>query len=134
MHAFALIRMTGGQPDLPQALHDAGEQFNYVLCDRIPGTNWGAYLCAARPAVLSDLDALYAGFIGIVAVSSSGDVHWGELENPCADAVRTRLNTWLAEHNQPTIPEAWTNRQVVRAIYERANARFDLAHFDVMDV
>ena len=29
---------------------------------------------------------------------------------------------------------SWTNRQVVRAIYERANARFDLAHFDVMDV
>ena len=131
MHAFALIRMNGGQPDLPA---QAQGRINWVLCDRIPGTNWGAFLVAATGADLQALDTQWDGFIGIVAVTSSGDVQWGELENPCADAVRTRLNTWLGAHNQPTIPPAWTNRQVVRAIYERANAHFDLAQFSIMDV
>ena len=124
--------MTDGQPDLPA---QAQGLVNYVLCDRIPGTNWSAYLVAATGAVLQALDTQWDGFIGIVAVSEGDDtVHWGELENPCADAVRTRLNTWLTQHNQPTIPPAWTNRQVVRAIYERANAHFDLAQFSIMDV
>jgi len=29
---------------------------------------------------------------------------------------------------------SWTNRQVVRAIYERYNAHFDLRQFDIADV
>ena len=134
MKAFALIRMEGGLPDLPQALHDSGETFNYTLCDAIPGTGWGAYLCAARGPVLLQLDEDYVGFVGIVAVSEDGAVRWGELENPCSEAVRARLNAWLEARSLPTIPPAWTNRQVVRAIYERANARFDLAHIDIVDV
>lgn len=134
MKAFALIRMSSGQPDLPQALRDSGETFNYVLCDRIPTTNWGAYLCAARGAVIQALDADYNGFVGIVAVTEAGGIRWGELDNPCAGQVRTRLNAWLEQRNQPTIPEAWTNRRVVRAIYRRANAHFDLAQIDILDV
>ena len=125
------MRMVDGQADLPPA---AQGLVNYVLCDRIPTTNWGAYLCAATGANLLLLDEQWDGFIGIVAVTEDGDVHWGELENPCAEAVRDKINTWLEAHNQPTIPEDWTNRQVVRAIYERANAHFDLSNFDVMDV
>jgi len=134
--AFALIRLdTTGPviiPDLPYA-QMTGEIFNYVLCDRLPGTNWGAYLCSARGAVLTQLDALSARFIGIVAVTASGDVVWGELENPCDSTVRDRLNTWLAAHNQPTIPENWTNRQVVRAIFERANDRFDFSGINIKE-
>ena len=131
MKAFCLMRMVGGQPDLPVA---AQGRVNWVLCDRIPTTNWGAYLVAATGPNLQALDTQWSGFIGIVAVTESGDVRWGELENPTADAVRARLNALLEAHNQPTIPEAWTNRQVVRAIYERANAHFDLSTFDIMDV
>lgn len=134
MRTFALIRMASGQPDLPQALRDSGETFNYVLCDRIPDSNWGAYLCAARGAVLQALDEDYNGFIGIVAVTNSGEVHWGELDNPCSDTVRARLNTWLEAHDHPTIPEGWANRRVVREIYQRANDRFDLAQSDIVDV
>lgn len=131
MKAFSLMRMVGGSPDLPE---QAMGRVNWVLCDRIPTTNWGCYLVAATGADLQALDDDWGGFIGIVAVSESGQVHWGELENPCADAVRARLNTWLEARGQQTIPEGWTNRQVVRAIYRRANAHFDLANFDIMDV
>jgi len=133
---FALIRLdeTGPSiiPDLPYA-QMVGEVFNYTLCDRLPGTNWGAFLCSARGAVLTQLDALSARFIGIVAVTDSGGVVWGELENPADSAVRTRLNTWAAAHNQPTIPAGWTNRQVVRAIFERANERFDFGGINTME-
>jgi len=132
---FALIRLddTGPSiiPDLPYA-QMVGEVFNYTLCDRLPSTNWGAYLCSARGAVLTQLDALSARFIGIVAVTSTGVV-WGELENPCDSIVRNRLNVWLAAHNQPTIPEDWTNRQVVRAIFRRANQAFDFRGIDIME-
>lgn len=131
MKAFALIRMDNGQPDLPPA---AQGLVNYTLCDRIGGTNWGAYLCAATGPVLQSLDEDYNGFIGIVAVTDDGDVHWGELDNPCAETVRARINTWLEAHNHPTIPGGWTNRRVVREIYRRANDRFDLSCFDIMDV
>jgi hypothetical protein len=131
MKAFALIRMVGGQPDLPEA---AQGLVNYTLCDRIPGTSWGAYLVAATGANLQDLDTLWGGFIGIIAVSDSGDVHWGELENPAAEDVRSRLNTWLDARDMTLIPEQWTNRQVVRAIFREANQRFDFRAIDIMDV
>ena len=129
--AFALIRMTGGQPDLPE---QAQGRVNWTLCDRIGATNWGAYLVAATGADLLALDTQWDGFVGIVAVTDSGDVRWGELENPCASTVRDRINTWLAAQGLPTIPDGWTNRQVVRAIFERANARFDLRAIDIVDV
>ena len=131
MKCFALLRMNDGRPDLPPA---AQGRVNWTLCDRIADMGWGAYLVAATKAVLQGLDEQWDGFIGIVAVTESGDVHWGELGNPCAEAVRARLNTWLAAHGHRTIPEQWSNRQVVREIYERANDRFDLAQFDIMDV
>jgi len=123
--------MDDGRPDLPIAVQG---RVNWTLCDRIGGTGWGTYLVAATKAVLQGLEDLWDGFIGIVAVTEGGDVHWGELENPCADAVRARLNAYLSNHGYPTIPDGWSNRQVVREIYERANARFDLAQFDIMDV
>jgi len=129
--AFALLRMTNGRPDLPPA---AQGRVNWTLCDRIPDTGWGAYLVAATGPDLKALDEQWSGFIGIVAVTDAGDVRWGGLENPCADVVRARLNTWLANHGYRTIPEQWTNRQVVREIYERANDRFDFRGIDIMDV
>ena len=131
MKAFALVRMTDGQPDLPE---QAWGRVNWTLCDRIGGTGWGAYLVAATKAVLQGLEEQWDGFIGIVAVTEDGDVHWGELENPCADVVRARLNAYLTNHGYRTIPDGWSNRQVVREIYERANDRFDFRAIDIMDM
>jgi len=129
--AFTLIRMNDGRPDLPPA---AQGRVNWTLCDRIGGTGWGAYLVAATKAVLQGLEEQWDGFIGIVAVTEDGDVHWGELENPCADVVRARLNAYLTNHGYRTIPDGWSNRQVVREIYERANDRFDFRAIDIMDM
>lgn len=130
MKCFALLRMTNGRPDLPAA---AQGRVNWVLCDRIGGTGWGAFLVAATGPVLQGLDEQWDGFIGIVAVTEAGDVRWGELENPCAEVVRARLNAWLTAHGHRTIPDGWSNRQVVREIYERANDRFDFRGIDIMD-
>ena len=71
MKAFALMRMSGGLPDLPD---QAQGLVNYVLCDKLPGVNWGAYLVAATGPVLNALNTQYEGFIGIVAVTEAGDV------------------------------------------------------------
>lgn len=131
MKAFVLMRMTNGTPDLPA---QADGKINYVLCDRIPDTAWGAYLVSASGPDLLDLDQQWSGFVGIVAVSDSGDVHWGELENPCPDVTRNKINGWLSARDLPTIPESWSNRQVVRAIFKRANVIFEITGINVSDI
>lgn len=125
--AFALIHMVGGAPDI-----DASETpyFGYVLCDRILSTQWGAYLISGTNAQLLAIDAL-PSVVGIVAVTQSGDVYWAELNDTIAGAARTKINNWLIARGQPTIPAGWTNRQVVQAIYQRANAHWDMNSFYV---
>lgn len=127
MKAFAIIRMSGGQPEIDPV---ATPYHGYVLCDQVAG--WGAYLVSGTPAQLSAIDQL-AHVYGICAVTESGDVKWAELDGVCSEAVRTRLNTWLANRGYPTIPAGWTYRQIVRAVYQRVNTHFDLDRFDVAD-
>lgn len=123
--AFALIRMVGGSPDIGELPY-----FGYVLCDRIGATNWGAYLISGTGAQLSAIDAL-PSVMGIVAVTQAGDVRWAELDDNIAGAARTKLNNWLTARFRPTIPAGWTNRRVVREIYQAANAHWNLASFDI---
>lgn len=128
MKAFALVRMIDGQPDIDRVVTP---YHGFVLCDKIGNTGWGAYLFSGTGPELTALDNL-PQVVGIVAVTQN-EVKWGELDNPVASAVRTKINTWLSNRGQPTIPEGWSNRRVVREIYQRANARFDLNNFDVTD-
>lgn len=128
MKAFAIIRMQGGQPEInPEETPYHG----YVLCDQLG--QWGAYLISGTPAQLRAIDKL-SHVYGICAVTESGDVRWRELDDAMTDKIRNRLNTWLENRGQQTIPEGWSNRRVVRAIFRRFNAHFDLDRFDVADV
>lgn len=128
MKAFCIVRMVGGNPDI-----DFGTTpyTGYVHCASLGG--FGAYLFSGTKAQLIALDAL-PQVVGIVAVTEAGDVRWAELDGVIAEAIRTKLNTWLTNHDLPTIPEGWTYRQVVVAAYKRFNDRFDLDGFDVKDV
>lgn len=130
MKAFVLIRMRGGRPDID---FEQTPIPGYVLADQIRNTGWGAYLVSGTGVQLLALDAL-PQVVGIVAVTEDGNVKWGELENPVDANVRQKLNTWLSSQSHPTIPDGWSNRRVVREIYERANAHFDLDQFDIAEV
>ncbi|GAG50803.1 unnamed protein product [marine sediment metagenome] len=125
MKAFVIIPMTDGNPDIGLPYH------GHVFCDRFAGR--GAYLISGTGAQLLAIDEL-PGVIGIVAVTESGELRWPELDGEIGEAVRAKLNTWLANHGWPTIPEGWTYRRVIVAIYRRFNDRFDLNNFDVDDV
>jgi hypothetical protein len=129
MKAFVLARMVGGQPDIDQT---ETPYHGYVLCDRIGSTGWGAYLFSGTGAQLTVLDAL-PQVVGIVAVTQNENVRWAELDDQVGGAVRTKLNNWLSNRGQPTIPEGWSNRRIVREVYKRANANFDLNNFDVAE-
>jgi hypothetical protein len=102
MKAFAIIRMQGGQPEIdPEATPFHG----YVLCDQL--SQWGAYLVSGTPQQLQAINQL-SHVYGICAVTESGDVRWAELDDIPVAAIRNKLNNWLQNHNQPTIPEDWT--------------------------
>ena len=124
---FSLVRMSSGQPDFDPTVTPV---HGWVHCDSIG--NWGAYLVSGTAAQLTALNAL-PQVVGLVAVTEAGDVRWAELDNNLPAAIRTRLNTWLTARGYPTIPTGWSNRRGVREIFQRFNARFDLAAFDVAD-
>ena len=132
--AFCLIRVSGGRPDIPQAILDAGP-VNYVLVD-VKGDSppVGAYLVAAKGAQLVALDALpYA--LGIVGVTESGDVRWGELDEVAAEDVIDKLNAWLTNQGiKQQIPAGWTYERLVRRLFEWFNDRFDLRAIEIADV
>ena len=127
---FALVRMNeGNAPDLPWQQME-GEVFNYAFAGPFPDSNWGCYVCSARGAILKDLDDLWPGFIGIVAVTAGDGAIWNE---EAGAEIRDRLNTWLANHDKPTIPEHWTNLQIVQRLFQEANERFDFSTLDIKE-
>jgi hypothetical protein len=125
MHAFGLIRMSGGQPDVD---FTATSLYGYNLIGSLGG--WGAYLVSGTAAQLTALNAL-SQVVGICVITNSGDVRWAELDGNIAAAIRMKLNTWLSNRGYPTIPAGWTYRRVVREVFQRINAGFEIEAFDV---
>jgi hypothetical protein len=119
--------MVGGQPDIDTSVTPYS---GYVLSGEIASTGWGAYLISGTGAQLLAIDAL-AQVVGIVAVTQSGDVRWGELDDALSSVVRTKINNWLSARGLQTIPDGWTNGRVVREIFQRANSRWELSAFDI---
>jgi hypothetical protein len=128
MKGFAICNMVNGKPNINFATTPCK---GYTLGAHIAG-NWGAYLFSGTQAQLVAINAL-PNVYGICLVSE-GIVRWAELDGVIAEAVRTRLNTWLTARGYPNIPAGWTYRQVVIAIYNRINAKFDLNGIDIVDV
>jgi len=125
---FTLIRMAGSDPELSR------EVTPYIGHVHIGDLNqqWGVYMVSGTGAQLVAINAL-PQVVGIVAVTESGGVKWGELDSVIASAIRTKLNTWLANRGYPIIPTSWTNRQVVQAVFKRLNGKFDFDLFDVTE-
>lgn len=126
---FCIITMAGGLPDVDLT---ATPVYGYVLCDQIG--QYGAYLVSGTGAQLTALNAT-PQCVGIVAVTESGGVKWAELDGTIAPAIRTKLNTWITNNRPawPQVPAGATYRQVIRALFARFNAQFDLDNFDVTD-
>ncbi len=127
MHGFAICKMAGGLPDID---FEATPVHGYTLGGVVG--NFGAYLFSGTAAQLAALNAL-PQVVVICALTTAGDVRWAELDGKIAEAIRTRLNTWLTTRGYPTIPADCSNRQVVEAIYKRMNDKFDLGGIDVAD-
>ena len=124
MHAYAVIEMAEGKPAVDFA---ATPVSGYVLAAG-PVGGFGLYLVSGTTAQLAALNAL-TNVWGLVAMGTSGGVHWGQLDTTISTAIRTKLNTWLTAGGYPAIPTGWTYRQVLAALVQhmkRANDDWDL--------
>lgn len=127
--AFALVQMEGGYPKIDQ-------QATPYLAHHHVGhvKNWGAYLITGTGQQLLAIDAL-PQVIGICAVTRIDDQNdkWPELNEVINATKRTKINNWLSARGYPTIPAAWTNRQVILGIYKRLNGNFEIESDYVID-
>ena len=85
---------------------------------------WGGYLMSGTLAQLQALNALPT-VIGLALLTSNGG-KWKELDSVITAGMRTKANTWLTANGWPTIPAAWTARQIILFAMTRLNAKYDL--------
>jgi hypothetical protein len=115
-HMFAVARVQGGYPDIDTV---ATPYHGHVLTGQVG--QFGLYLFSGTPAQLAAIDAL-PNVLGLCLLRTTGSgmnvVKWAEIDDNFATAARTRLNTWLTNNGKPTIPAGWTNKQVVRKLFE----------------
>jgi hypothetical protein len=116
--AFAIIRMSGGEPDI-----DGLPVRGYCLAAQYEGQ--GMYLVTGTAAQLAAVDALPQVY-GLCALQ--------DIDNVISAAKRTRINSWLTARSLPTIPAGWSYKQVIIAIYKRANAAYDQDQFFLADI
>jgi hypothetical protein len=119
-HMFAVSRIVGGSPDLG---NPATPYHGHVLTGQVG--QFGLYLFSGTPAQLAAIDAL-PNVIGLCLLRTTGEgmnvVRWAEIDDNFATAARTRLNTWLTNNGKPTIPAGWTNKQVIRKLFEHLDS------------
>lgn len=127
MKMFCVIKKSTSDPDLDRTVTP---YTGHVYIGEIAG--WGGYIVSGTKAQLQAINAL-PNVYGLAYVTEAEGAHWTELDAAITPAIRTRLNTWLTARSQTTIPAAWTNKQVIMAIFKRMRVDFDLDQCDVMD-
>ena len=124
---FAICRMTGGQPDLDLEVTPV---HGWALVDQLG--QYGAYLFSGTGQQLLALDGL-PQCLGIVGVTSSGDVKWPELDVALPTAIRNKLNIWADSMGLPNVPLNWDYRRTVIEVFKRFNEAFDLNGIDISE-
>jgi len=126
--AFALIKNIGQIDSLEYPYH------GYVEIESFRKIGaWKPFIISGTKERLKKLNSL-PNVIGLCVVTETGETRWPELDEPVAEALRSKLNNWLEEHGYPTIPEGWTNRRVVREVVGRFNDQYNIfTDYDVTD-
>ena len=113
MRAYALIHTTSGAPALPEGVEIQG----YAL--GAPAGDWGMYQVVGTSEQLQAVAALGIDqAVGISTIASLGDV--------MGAATRARIDAWADAifPSLPSVPVGWTNEQVIRELYGRANEHY----------
>jgi hypothetical protein len=116
MRAYAIILMQAGQP--------AADMSAVSFCLGAHHGDYGMYLVAGTGAALTAL----AGQANVWRICT-----WAELDNSIGAARRTAINNWLSARGWPNIPAGMTYRQVVAAVYRRANPAWDEGRHQLRD-
>lgn len=127
MKAFAIISITGGNPDIERMVTPVS---GWALVFQI-NANWGVYLVSGTGAQLTALNAT-TPVTGICNVTEGATTRWVELDDVVAAGVRTKLNTRLTALGKATIPAGRTNRQILQAVHGYFNNNVGRA-FDPFD-
>ncbi len=130
---FAISTQVGGTPAINMT-DPSGANYapcrGWVQCGLIG--QYGAYIFSGTGGQLIAINAL-SNVVGIVAVTESGDIRWGELDGVVTPAIRTKLNNFLTARSLPTIPVGWSYRQILIAVYKRLNPLWSLDSHDILD-
>ena len=124
---FAICRMVSGQPDLDLEVTPV---HGWALVDQLG--QYGAYLFSGTGQQMLAVNAL-PQCLGIVGVTSSGDVRWAELDGPLPTAIRNKLNIWADSMGLPNVPLNWDYRRTVIEVFKRFNEAFDLNSIDISE-
>ena len=124
---FAICRMAGGQPDLDLEVTPV---HGWALADQLG--QYGAYLFSGTGQQLLAVNAL-PQCLGIVGVTSSGDVRWPELDGALPENIRTKLNIWADSMGLPNVPDGWDYRRTVKEVFKRFNDKFDINSIDISE-
>ncbi len=109
-----------GAPNIGNGWH------RWVRVGDLPGA-YAVFVIVATGAQLTAIQA-NANCVGGIFVTGEG-IRWAELDQPVPTALRTKINTYLTAHSQPTIGVNVTLLQVMR----KAAADFDWGTHDVWD-
>lgn len=95
--------------------------------------NWGVYLISGTAAQLTAIANL--SDVCLLCVVTQNSTRWTELDGNIPTAVRTRINTWLANNGFTglTVPTGWTYSTLVKFISRRMRSDFELDQCDIED-
>ena len=113
MRAYAIIKTTCGAPALPEGVELQGFALGAAAGD------WGMYQIVGTSGQLQAVGALDIGqAVGISALANLAEV--------MGAATRARIDAWADANfpSLPSVPAGWTNEQVVRELYGRANSHY----------
>ena len=125
MKAFALLKMTGGLPDV-----DGLPYCGHVLCAQIG--EFGAYMITGTgPELLAIKNLGLNRVVPICVFTEDGPSYRPELDEHLTQAAVNYLNAWVeSEHpNWPRANTGHTYGQVVEFLFKKFHGQFDMAGF-----
>lgn len=123
MRAYAIIRMSGGVPDLGELPYYA-----YSLGAHL-GQEWGLYFISGTDAQITDILALpHATQFCTVSNAKT------ELNNIQDTKTTDALNIWLDTQKMNLLISDCTNREAIETIGKKLNSNFGIDRLDIIDV
>lgn len=88
--------------------------------------NWGAYVLQSSKQRLETIDsrAPAAKWVPLTLLDEDDTIKQGQLNDTIMESARTTLNVKLAARGLPLIPSGWSNKQMLKRVFEEFEGEF----------